>query len=150
MSYVMLQPRVLNPMEMKVACWNGGEPYVAMRKRGMGARAFVGCTEDDVLSYATTAIGILKRANPHAILDGLVRVDIFQLEDGRLVVNEFESLEACFVQRKVAAKPILRLRAENDLSASCRPSDNTVIKHLKSYWYDKVVQCLKAFEEIAA
>jgi hypothetical protein len=58
MSYVMLQPRMINTMEIKVTCWNGGETYVAMRKRGNDAHAFVGCTDNDMLHYATTAIGI--------------------------------------------------------------------------------------------
>jgi hypothetical protein len=139
-SYVMLQPRMLNTMEIKVACWNGGEPYVAGRKKGDNtARAFVGCTETDVLSYATTAIDILKRADPHAILDGLVRVDIFQLANGRFVVNEFESFEAGFVQK--------RLHGVDKLRRDGLPSADTVIDHLKSYWYNIVVQCLRACDE---
>jgi hypothetical protein len=36
----------------------------------------------------------LKRNNPSAIVDGLVRVDVMCTRDGRLIVNEFESLEA--------------------------------------------------------
>ena len=31
---------------------------------------------------------------PEAIVEGLIRVDIFKRKDGKLVVNEFESFEA--------------------------------------------------------
>ena len=33
---------------------------------------------------------------PYALVDGLCRVDIMQRSNGRLVVNEFESLEATY------------------------------------------------------
>jgi len=48
------------------------------------------------MKFAEDAIQMLKAACPEAIVDGLVRVDIFEMSDGRLVVNEFESFEALF------------------------------------------------------
>ena len=41
-------------------------------------------------------MGHLKQLVPNAVVDGLVRVDVFESLNGRLVVNEFESLEARF------------------------------------------------------
>jgi hypothetical protein len=48
------------------------------------------------MKFAEDAIQMLKATCPEAIVDGLVRVDIFETSDGRLVVNEFESFEALF------------------------------------------------------
>ena len=40
------------------------------------------------------AIKELASAYPNALVDSLMRVDVFQTKTGTLVVNEFESLEA--------------------------------------------------------
>ena len=48
--------------------------------------------------FAEEAIALLKSRCPHAIVDGLTRVDIFQMDAAATVlkVNEFESLDASF------------------------------------------------------
>jgi glutathione synthase/RimK-type ligase-like ATP-grasp enzyme len=48
----------------------------------------------DVKKFANEAIKMLALKNPAAITDFIVRVDIFQRQNGQMVVNEFESLEA--------------------------------------------------------
>ena len=46
------------------------------------------------MNFAEEAIKILALKNSNAMTDFIVRVDIFQRQNGQLVVNEFESLEA--------------------------------------------------------
>jgi hypothetical protein len=89
-SYTMIQPRMANRYEAKVACFNGKAMYVAFRLRfgpSIGA-------DSEVMPFAEFAINELQRNCRHAILDGLVRVDIFKNGSGKFVVNEFESLDA--------------------------------------------------------
>ena len=66
---------------------------------------------------------ILKTMVEAAVVDGLVRVDLLQCRDGRLVVNEFESLEARFNSGKV--------QDEMEMAAL-----------LQIYWYRKLSNCL--------
>lgn len=132
-SYVMLQPCVPNQMEIKVACWNGDAPFIAKKHRGgLRPRCFVDTTEEDVLVFATNAITRLKSSNPNSITDGLVRVDVFQLPNKKLVVNEFESLEAEFEQSRAVV-------------TGGEPSAATVYNNLKSYWLDIVIGCVNEF-----
>jgi hypothetical protein len=133
MSYVMLQPCVPNQMEIKVACWNGDAPFIARRNRGgVQSRSFVDTTDEDVLVFATNAIARLKHSDPNSILNGLARVDIFQLPNKKLVVNEFESLEAEYEQKKAVV-------------TGGAPCAATVNSALKLYWLDIVTACVNEF-----
>jgi hypothetical protein len=112
--YTMMQPRMHCRTEVKVACFNGTAMYIAKTLYdgpGIGTQA-------EMLEFAERAIRDLKSACPDAIVDGLVRVDIFKTKTGKLVVNEFESLEADYSHSK-----------EGDLSTM-----------LSLYWYDKMNQ----------
>ena len=44
--------------------------------------------------FAEESIAELRKNCPESLTSGLVRVDIMQSDDGHMVVNEFESLEA--------------------------------------------------------
>lgn len=44
--------------------------------------------------FARSAIQKLREKCPEALVDGLVRVDIMVNDNGSMIVNEFESLEA--------------------------------------------------------
>jgi hypothetical protein len=58
-------------------------------------RAFATVTQ--LRKFATDALNLLKMRCPRTIFDGgLNRVDIMCLSSGQMVVNEFESLEACY------------------------------------------------------
>jgi hypothetical protein len=58
-------------------------------------KAFASVTQ--LRKFATDALQLLKQRCPRTIVDGGVnRVDIMCLSNGRMVVNEFESLEACY------------------------------------------------------
>lgn len=59
--------------------------------RGQGKRFFI---EDKQLSFAEESLMLLKQRRPSTITEGLVRVNVMQRNDGVMIVNEFESLEA--------------------------------------------------------
>jgi hypothetical protein len=48
----------------------------------------------EILDFAEIAIQILNRNCPQSITDGIVRVDIMEMQNKKMFVNEFESLEA--------------------------------------------------------
>lgn len=116
-SYTMMQPRMECRTEAKVVCFNGTAMYIATTLFHGGS---IGTT-DEMLEFAEKAIRDLAKACPFAILDGLVRVDIFRNKAGQLVVNEFESLEADFAHNK---------------------KDGDVFTALSLYWFNKCSQCL--------
>ena len=66
---------------------------------------------------------------PWMIVDGLMRVDVFEAQDGRLVVNEFESLEAQYEAYKI------ELNGE-------------MIKNLENYWLTKLIFYLESLHPL--
>jgi hypothetical protein len=96
--YAMIQAKMANNYEAKVVCFNMTPMYISKRKRGYGqsiAKGKIGTHA--LLAFAGEALNLLHERCPAALLDGLVRVDIFrtcQARGSRFVVNEFESLEA--------------------------------------------------------
>lgn len=87
-----------NNFEYKVVCWNKVPRYIASRQKGYGF-AFADGKEQEVLAFAGRAVQLLSERHSSAILDGLVRVDIFTTATNDMVVNEFESLEAMFLSK---------------------------------------------------
>ena len=66
-------------------------------RRHHSAKAFSEPPHYELFAFAKSAISTLAKANPSAITKGAyIRVDIFQDSLGRMVVNEFESLEGNF------------------------------------------------------
>ena len=123
--YVMLQPKMTNNFEYKVVCWNGRPCYIAERKRGScRGGAFAAKKEDKLLDFAASAVKMLSESCPHAILNGLVRVDIFTTQqEGKYVVNEFESLEARFYSTNGA-------------------KNGTIVAAMRCYWYEVLIAAL--------
>lgn len=56
--------------------------------------AYSAYPHEDIINFAENSIRCLASHCPAAILDNVVRVDIFRRNNGSLVVNEFESFEA--------------------------------------------------------
>ena len=82
-----------------------------------------GYSIDEMIKFGLDALDIAGRSNNSYIFDGLVRVDIFKANDGRLVVNELESLDAeynCADVGKVAATD----------------------EFLELYWKGKIFDCI--------
>jgi hypothetical protein len=93
MPYVMVQPCMVNPRETKVVCWNGVAKWIAHNgsTRGKSISKF---PHAELFRFVEMAIAELKQQCPAAIVNGLVRVDVFKNAQSSYVVNEFESLEA--------------------------------------------------------
>ena len=91
--YAMVQPCLANKKEYKVVVQGGVAKYIASIGTCCKGRAFA--TKDQLLKFAEHAVGILRDKSIHFIWQGTVRVDIMQTNSQQLIVNEFESLEAC-------------------------------------------------------
>ena len=91
--YVMLQPYLFNRKEYKVTLYNGKALYICKSARRKNERAF--SNSADVMQFAEDAVVMLKCETTVMDLEGVIRVDVMQGNDGSLIVNEFESLEAC-------------------------------------------------------
>lgn len=94
--YVMVQPRIKNPHEKKVACFNGIARYIAANACKIG-KSFDSNNPQKTIEFAQTALNCAKtRLGNRLITEGLFRIDIFQVSSDpeRYVVNEFESLDA--------------------------------------------------------
>lgn len=64
----------------------------------------------------------MEKNDKHFALDGLVRVDIFN-NNGTLVVNEFEGIEAVYFAKNVVEE----MRVSRDL---------------EKFWEDKIYACI--------
>ena len=96
-EYAIIQPKMINRKEYKVVVLGGKAQYIANCGRYTNfGRAYSSFPHTSLYKFAEYAVQALKRGCPGAITDGIIRVDIFQSlnEEGRLVVNEFESLDA--------------------------------------------------------
>jgi hypothetical protein len=131
--YMMLQPRMLNRKEYKVVLLNGQRSHIApLPSSHKECKAYSKSPHTRLFEFAETAVKLLADAQPHAILDGLVRVDIFETQEkesyvdangiiglrNRWVVNEFESIEAQFT--------------------STATKDALVLNFLHNYWIEKI------------
>lgn len=93
LPYVLVQVRMQNNKEYKVVLVKYKAKYVAYNCFRQG-KAYSVYPHTIILNFAEQAVIALSQKCPSAILEGLVRVDIFQRANGQLVVNEFESFEA--------------------------------------------------------
>jgi len=98
--YLIVQPRMINNNESKVILWNGKAQYLNIngKKRGIiGNKNGREVTNDEVFKFAEDAWEALRKGTRGAFLgDGLSRVDCFLSAAGKIVVNEFENLDANF------------------------------------------------------
>jgi hypothetical protein len=62
--------------------------------QGRGVQSF--SSPEILKEFAEEAVRKLESTTPSLLSNFMLRVDIMQRSDGRLVVNEFESLEAAF------------------------------------------------------
>jgi hypothetical protein len=94
--YMLLQPRMKNRKEYKVVVLNERPTYISYNPKDSGSdrKAFSKPPYTDLLEFADIALQKLKKNCPETISDGLIRVDIFQNENKKFIVNEFESLDA--------------------------------------------------------
>jgi hypothetical protein len=117
--YCMLQPTLENRMEYTVVCFNGTPLYIAnvggCGNVGKGRLPFSNAIS--LKLFAANAITILSNHCPHALLSGLVRVDLMYNEHlNKIVINEFESLEAMYSSTKVRNVEFIRRTPEELLA----------------------------------
>ena len=91
--FMMLQVRLDPVKEVKLVFMGGEFQYIMASGVSNVYMSLKGHTTKQLIEFATSAIQRVSRHDEY-ILDGVVRVDLFQNNDGKLVVNEFESLEA--------------------------------------------------------
>lgn len=112
MSYSMLQPCLENRKEYKVCIFDGKATFVAdiNQRSGIGI-PFSTAPHTDIKIFAEQACEVLESLCEGALALPLLRVDIMQTRNG-IVVNEFESVEACFFSKRFDT---FELQAQNFL-----------------------------------
>ena len=98
-----MQPCLVNKMEYKVVVFGAEVALTDPNRKATPRSPFH--TDDnlsDIMSFARLAVDVLAAGNPGLMRDGLLRVDIMQTRNKRMIVNEFESLEALYACSKQA------------------------------------------------
>lgn len=93
--YLLLQPRVPKPKEFKVIVHNGICKY--FHQRGMNSYYTPRQSSPIykvVMEFANEVYDELKTRSQAIILDGLVRIDIMQVQSSKFVVNEIEGVDS--------------------------------------------------------
>ena len=116
----MFQERVVCNNEVKVCFLDKQYSHIAVIDRSK--KSLTGFTRDEIILFAYHALQSLVHLEDVFILDGLVRVDIFKSNEGHLVINELESLEA-------------------DYNGHHREMSQTDI-FLSTYWEKAIYKCL--------
>jgi len=112
MSYSMLQPCLENRREYKVCILDGKATFVAdINQRSRTGEPFSSVPHTDLKIFAEQACEILENLCEGALALPLLRVDIMKTRNG-IVVNEFESVEACFFSKRFDT---FELQAQNFL-----------------------------------
>jgi hypothetical protein len=100
MSYSMLQPCLANRKEYKVTVVDGKATFVAdINQRASLGEPFSQAPHRELKAFAEQCCDILESCCDGALIHPLLRVDIMQTRNG-IVVNEFESIEACFYSKQ--------------------------------------------------
>ena len=94
--YIMVQPCLSNKREYKVITIPSQDIIYIASAKGTG-HAYSIAPHERILNFAKETVQYFKTSCPHAITHQLFRVDILQTRDNKLVVNEFESIDANFV-----------------------------------------------------
>lgn len=99
--YGIIQPRLSNRYEYKVVLLDGKANFFLIHNpEASTSKAFCPTIEDKkkLFAFAEDSLRELKFKQPGTIDCGLVRVDIMINEEGKMIVNEFESFEALFAK----------------------------------------------------
>jgi hypothetical protein len=118
--YMMLQKRLDNNSEVKLVFLDKKFSHIASMANTV--KSFEDYPQDKLAAFGYEVLSILSQYEEVFILDGLLRIDLFKTEDGKLVVNELESLEA-----------------EHYGSFE---EESRVGEFLKRYWEKKIYDCI--------
>ena len=91
--YLMLQVKLWDKSEVKIVFLGGRFHHILSSSTKSVVTKLINHKQIDVVKFAAHALQTLSSSKKF-ILDGLVRVDVFQDQNGKLVINELESLEA--------------------------------------------------------
>lgn len=94
--YCLIQEILNNGKEYKTVMLDGKAMYMFAKD---SAKHHAFSTEAEIFKFAEDALRILKTNRRGTIADGLVRVDVMERNDGKLIVNEFEGFEALFAKK---------------------------------------------------
>ncbi len=88
-----------------------------------GGKAFA--EYEEIMEFARRAMALLgERCNSAIVHGNLNRVDVMWTQASGLVVNEFESMEACY-------------------DGTWEADSNETRMRMKAYWYSKLIEILK-------
>jgi hypothetical protein len=93
----LIQPEIPENAEVKVICFNGKAEFRNNIKKSKDGRSPFNRAKNRVyFDFAEHVIATLRRLCPSAILDQVVRVDMFGFRSlpGRFIVNELEGYES--------------------------------------------------------
>ena len=121
--YLILQLCVPDNKEYKVIMHNGVPKYFHQRGTSNPSPKLTEPLGRRMFQFATLVHQTLSIRCPHAILDGLVRIDIMKLPDDSLVVNEVEGIDSNY-------------------GCSNFEKQLTTVAFLEKYWYQIIVNCL--------
>jgi hypothetical protein len=113
-----------NRCEKRIALFRGKAKYLVRINRRPNNSQDFGLSTEDLFFFAETALRALCQSMDGIIFDGLVRVDVFKTKTGRLVVNEFESLEAAYYCTSHL----------EEMKMNC---------NLEKYWIQNILQAMK-------
>jgi hypothetical protein len=122
--YAMVQPRLKNKREEKIVLLNC--KAITRFTKNKSGKSFL--SKYELFEFAENAMKRLKCKIPSVIADGLTRVDIMVTDDGRIIVNEFESLEATYYSNSVNTNEELITE-----------------RFLKLYWINKLKEIMKFY-----
>ena len=123
--YVMLQERVSPNKEVKMIFLGGKFHHITSTSIGNVVMSLAGYSRNDLIVFATSVMAFVA-LHAEYILDGLVRIDIFKDNAGKLVVNELESLEA------------RSFSANDQINSSCE-------RFLSEYWEKIIFRSINEF-----
>lgn len=124
-EYLILQPKMKKKNESKVILYNGTAKYITSTTT-CGLLGSNDRSKETLCAFAEEAWEHLCVKTEGAFLsDGLTRVDIFCNNFGKLVVNEFESLDAQY-------------------SKKGKTSEADTKAFLESYYFDKIGSLVSA------
>ena len=143
----MIQPCVYNRKEYKIIFLNSDPFYISSvdsrssKKSANGInRAFSSSPHDKLIAFCKESLQCFQANCPHAIVDGLFRIDVMQMRCGKFVVNEFESLEANYYGKLETQEFVVSLFLKNYW-----------INKIRSVFYDTLkILSEKHFEETIA
>lgn len=99
MAYSLLQPCLANRKEYKVVLFDGVASYVAdINQRKTLGKSFSTSPHSELKCFAEKVCEVFESRCDDALIQPILRVDVMESKNG-LVVNELESLEACFYSK---------------------------------------------------